>query len=36
MDPADLPEQAIPDGVYQLLSEEDLEELYQNEEANNP
>ncbi len=32
IDPADLPEPEIPDGDYELLSEEDLEERFNNKE----
>ena len=32
VDPANLPELATPDGAYELLSEQDLENLFNNEE----
>jgi hypothetical protein len=35
IDPAMLPELAVPDGDYEVLSEEDLEELFYREEKSN-
>ena len=35
-DPASLPETSATDGDYELLSEEDLEELFNNKEASTP